>query len=111
MRKLEKNTRRYFVNLFADYILSKFDKKENTIIQITDCETFVVVNGQTTSDKELDLSDLKYDFIKEFEDLFTSLGIKDINVIDIIKYEQSIDDLSKACLSSVSSRHLQRQFL
>ena len=96
MRKLEKNTRRYFVNLFADYILSKFDKKENTIIQITDCETFVVVNGQTTSDKELDLSDLKYDFIKEFEDLFTSLGIKDINVIDIIKYEQSIDDLSKA---------------
>ena len=96
MRKLEKNTRRYFVNLFADYILSKFDKKENTIIQITDCETFVVVNGQTTSDKELDLSDLKYDFIKEFEDLFISLDMKDINVIDIIKYEQTIDDLSKA---------------
>ena len=34
MRKLEKNTRRYFVNLFADYILSKFNKSENTIIQI-----------------------------------------------------------------------------
>ena len=96
MRKLEKNTRRYFVNLFADYILSKFEKKENTIIQVTDCETFVVVNGQTTSDKELDLGELKYDFIKEFEDLFTSLEIKDINVIDIIKYEQSIDDLSKS---------------
>ena len=31
MRKLEKNTRRYFVNLFADYILSKFNKSENTI--------------------------------------------------------------------------------
>ena len=55
MRKLEKNTRRYFVNLFADYILSKFNKKENTIIQVTDFETFVVVNGQTTSTKVLDL--------------------------------------------------------
>jgi hypothetical protein len=96
MRKLEKNTRRYFVNLFADYILSKFDKSENTIIQVTDCETFVVVNGQTTSGKEINLNDLKYDFMDEFSDLFKSLEIKDINVIDIIRYEQNIDDLSKA---------------
>jgi hypothetical protein len=96
MRKLEKNTRRYFVNLFADYILSKFDKSENTIIQVTDCETFVVVNGQTTSSKEINLNDLKYDFMDEFSDLFKSLGVKDINVIDIIRYEQNIDDLSKA---------------
>jgi hypothetical protein len=96
MRKLEKNTRRYFVNLFADYILSKFNKSENTIIQVTDCETFVVVNGQTTSGKEINLNDLKYDFMDEFSDLFKSLEIKDINVIDIIRYEQNIDDLSKA---------------
>ena len=96
MRKLEKNTRRYFVNLFADYILSKFDKSENTIIQVTDCETFVVVNGQTTSSKEINLNDLKYDFIGEFTELFESLDIKDINVIDIIRYEQNIEDLSKA---------------
>jgi hypothetical protein len=96
MRKLEKDTRRYFVNLFADYILSKFDKSENTIIQVTDCETFVVVNGQTTSSKEINLNDLKYDFMDEFSDLFNSLGVKDINVIDIIRYEQNIEDLSKA---------------
>ena len=96
MRKLEKNTRRYFVNLFADYVLSKFEKTENTIIQVTDCETFVVVNGQTTSNKEINLNDLKYDFMDEFSDLFESLEIKDINVIDIIRYEQNIEDLSKA---------------
>ena len=96
MRKLEKNTRRYFVNLFADYVLSKFEKTENTIIQVTDCETFVVVNGQTTSNKEINLNDLKYNFIDEFSDLFESLDIKDINVIDIIRYEQNIEDLSKA---------------
>jgi hypothetical protein len=95
MRKLEKNTRRYFVNLFADYILSKFEKSENTIIQVTDCETFVVVNGQTTSSKILDLNEIKYEFAGWFDDVLSSIGMKDINLIDIIKYEQDIPDFSK----------------
>ena len=85
MRKLEKNTRRYFVNLFADYILSKFDKTKNTIIQVTDCQTFVVINGLTTSDKFIDLNNLKTDFKNEFNELYRSLEIKDINIIDIVK--------------------------
>jgi hypothetical protein len=109
MRKLEKNTRRYFVNLFADYVLSKFEKTENTIIQVTDCETFVVVNGQTTSGKEINLNDLKYDFINEFSDLFESLEIKDINVIDIIKYEQNIDDFSKAWIRVNKSLYIEEE--
>ena len=96
MRKLEKNTRRYFVNLFADYILSKFDKKENTIIQVTDCENFVVVNGQTTSNELIDLNNIKKEFSETFEDLMTSLGMKDINIIDIIKYSQDIPDFKRS---------------
>ena len=95
MRKLEKNTRRYFVNLFADYILSKFDKNENTIIQVTDCENFVIINGQTTSSNVLDLNEIKYEFSEWFDDLLSSIGMKDINLIDIIKYEQDIPDFSK----------------
>ena len=95
MRKLEKNTRRYFVNLFADYILSKFDKKENTIIQVTDFETFVVVNGQTTSNNVLNLNDIKVEFIKSNKDLFDSLEKEDLNIIDIIKYEQEITDFKE----------------
>jgi len=96
MRKLEKNTRRYFVNLFADYILSKFDKLENTIIQVTDCGTFMVVNGQTTSDKVIDINDLKEEFSNDHEDLLESLEITNFNTIDIIKYQQEIPDLSKS---------------
>lgn len=95
MRKLEKNTRRYFVNLFADFILSKFDKSENTIIQVTDCENFVVVNGQTTSSKVLDLNEIKTEFSERFKELMKSLKIESINSIDIIKYEQEIPDFSK----------------
>jgi hypothetical protein len=99
MRKLEKNTRRYFVNLFADYILSKFNKSENTIIQVTDCETFVVVNGQTTSKDVLTLNDLKTEFIESNKELFNSLEKKDLNIIDIIKYDQEITDFTKAWIT------------
>jgi hypothetical protein len=99
MRKLEKNTRRYFVNLFADYILSKFNKSENTIIQVTDCETFVVVNGQTTSNNVLSLNDLKTEFIESNKDLFNSLEKEDLNIIDIIKYDQEITDFTKSWIT------------
>jgi hypothetical protein len=99
MRKLEKNTRRYFVNLFADYILSKFNKSENTIIQVTDCETFVVVNGQTTSKNVLTLNDLKTEFIESNKELFNSLEKKDLNIIDIIKYDQEITDFTKTWIT------------
>ena len=99
MRKLEKNTRRYFVNLFADYILSKFDKSENTIIQVTDFENFVVVNGQTTSSNVLEMLELKSEFIESNKELFNSLNKKDLNVIDIIKYDQEITDLKRGWIN------------
>ena len=99
MRKLEKNTRRYFVNLFADYILSKFDKSENTIIQVTEFENFVVVNGQTTSSNVLEMLELKSEFIESNKELFNSLDKKDLNVIDIIKYDQEITDLKRGWIN------------
>ena len=107
MRKLEKNTRRHFVNLFADYILSKFNKNENTIIQVTDCENFVVVNGQTTSSKVLDLNDIKYEFSGWFDDLLSSLDIKEINLIDVIKYEQEIPEFSKGWINVNKSLYVE----
>ena len=109
MRKLEKNTRRYFVNLFADYILSKFDKTKNTIIQVTDCQTFVVINGLTTSDKFIDLNNLKTDFKNEFNELYRSLEIKDINIIDIVKYNQNIEDFKKGWVSVRKSLYFNEQ--
>ena len=96
MRKLEKNTRRYFVNLFADFILSKFDKKENTIIQVTDCGNFILVNGQTTSKNVKNLNEIKYEFSAWFDDLLSSLGLKELNILDVIQYDQEINDFKKA---------------
>lgn len=109
MRKLEKNTRRYFVNLFADYILSKFDKSENTIIQVTDFENFVVVNGQTTSTNVLDMSELKSEFIKSNKDLFKSLDKEDLNIIDIIKYDQEIPNFKKGWIRVNKSLYVEQE--
>ena len=99
MRKLEKNTRRYFVNLFADFILSKLEKTENTIIQVTDCENFVIVNGQTTSKIVLDLNPIKQEFCDSFGDLLKSLNMEDINILDIIRYDQEIPPYQKSLVS------------
>jgi hypothetical protein len=57
------------------------------------------VNGITTSNKEINLNDLKMEFIESFNELFDSLGVKEINVIDIIKYEQSIESFKKGWVS------------
>lgn len=107
MRKLETNTRRYFVNLFADYILSKFEKSDNTIIQITDCENFVVVNGQTTSSNVLKLGELKTEFIELNKELFESLKKEDLSIIDIIKYDQEISDFQKGWIDINKSLYVE----
>ena len=107
MRKLEKNTRRYFVNLFADHILSKFDKSENTIIQVTDFENFVVVNGQTNSSKLVDMNELKVEFAEKFKDLMDSLKIESINLIDIIKYEQEIPEFPRGWMDVNKSLYIE----
>jgi len=90
MRKINKNSRRGIVNLFADFILSRIDKKENSIIQVTDCESFMVINGITTSDKVLDLEKIKSEFSGWFDSELKDVGIDKINTFDLIRYEQDV---------------------
>jgi hypothetical protein len=76
MRLFNKNSRRGIVNLFADFIVSKIDPKERSIIQITDCDVFMVVNGQTTSETELNIDELKNENdprSEEFEKIYSDL--------------------------------------
>jgi hypothetical protein len=66
--------------------VSKIDPKERSIIQITDCEVFMVLNGQTTSEIELNIDELKNEFNETYKDILKSLGLEHFNVINIIKY-------------------------
>jgi hypothetical protein len=95
MRKINKNSRRGVINLFADFILTKIDKKENSIIQVTDCGPFVVINGQTTSETQLDIPKITSDFFEWFSDILKELDIKSFNTIDLIKYDQEINNIEK----------------
>ena len=95
MRKINKNSRRGIVNLFADFILSRIDKKENSIIQVTDCESFMVIHGLTTSNTLLDLEKIKIDFTNWFDKELKDVGIDRINTIDLIKYEVELNNIEK----------------
>ena len=93
MRLINKNSRRGIVNLFADFIVSKIDPKEKSIIQITDCDVFMVVNGQTTSETELNIDELKNEFNETYKEILKSLGLEHFNVINIIKYGVDISPI------------------
>lgn len=86
MRKLDVNTRRGVVNLLAEFILSKIDKTKKTIIQVSDCGPFMVVNGITESEDFLELTKITESFIETFGDTTEKLDITTINVIDVIRY-------------------------
>lgn len=106
MRKLETNTKRYFVNLLSDYILSKFEKSDNTIIQVTDFESFIVVNGKSTSSTVLDMVLVKTEFIESNKELFKKLDKEDLNIIDIIKYDLKISDIDKGSITTNKSLYV-----
>jgi hypothetical protein len=93
MRYINPNSRRGIVNKLADYILNQIDKSQKTRLQVTDFKTFYVVNGNTNSDKVLDLSIIKESFYNENKEILTSLGIKQINIIDIIEYKEPVNQL------------------
>jgi hypothetical protein len=90
MRLINKNSRRGIVNLFADFIVSKIDPKERSIIQVTDCDVFMVVNGQTTSETELNIDELKNEFNETYKEILKTLGLEHFNIINIIKYGVAI---------------------
>lgn len=99
MRLINKNSKRGIVNLFADFILSKLDKKENSIIQVHDCETFMVVNGMTSSATILDLNSIKEEFTNKYKTLIKDNGYETINIIDIIKYAEDVSPINKGWIN------------
>jgi len=95
MRLLNKNSKRFIVNLFSDFILSKIDKTEKTIIQVSDCNNFVVVAGKSTSKEILDLQSIKEEFFIKFKSYLDDVGIDHMNIIDIITYGSILEPLDR----------------
>lgn len=88
MKYINVDSNRGLVNLFADYIVTEINKFGNidSIIEVTDCEKFFVVNGYTSYYEPLNLIEIKENFIKTYTDLISKNNRENFNVIDLIQY-------------------------
>lgn len=89
MRYISENSRRALVNRLAEKISEKLSEKNkyNTIIEVVDCMNFLVVKGYTSSQNLLDLIKFKDEFLIEEKYFLEKIGIKRLNLIDIIQYK------------------------
>lgn len=93
MKLINLKSKKGIVNLFADYILKKLDNKENTIIQVTDFNHFLIVNGITTSKTILEIPKIKDEFISEHQELLKTVGYdENLSIMDLIKYDEDVKE-------------------
>jgi len=83
----------FATNLFADFILSKIPKEEQSIIKVIDCINVFVIKGKTTYNEVLDISTLTSEFEKKYKSI-----IKDVKIshsIDLIEYGVDMSSTSE----------------
>ena len=79
------------VNLFADFILNKIPKEEESIIQVIDCFNFYVIKGKTTYCTPFNIGELRDEFAIKFKDLIGD--IKLTHTIDLIEYDSKLPQI------------------
>ena len=92
MKYVNENSNKGIVNLFADFLVKEINKTNqyDVVIEVTDCGKFFVVNGLTNTDKILDMIQVKDDFYKEYQTLLDQFNYTNLNIIDLIMYEQEL---------------------
>jgi hypothetical protein len=84
------NSKLSIVNLLSDFILSKFPQEEHTIIQVTDCSNFYVINGKTSYDEIINLNEVLTEFTNKFSDF--TINRKLTHTIDLIRYNVEMEE-------------------
>ena len=89
MKYINPKLNRGIVNLFADYILKEINKKGeyDSVVEVTDCGRFMLINGMTSLETVLDLNTIKSTFISENSETLENLGYGDFNIIDLLIYD------------------------
>lgn len=109
MRLLNKNSKRFIINLFSDFILSKINRSEKSIIQVSDCNNFVVVIGKSTSKDILDLLAIKDEFFGKFKDILDEVGIDHMNIIDLISYGSKVGPIESGWINVNKNLYIEDQ--
>jgi len=92
MNYINKNSNRGIVNLLADFIIKEINKESNhdSVIEVTDCGKFFVVNGMTSTSVVLNMSEINDKFLTEYKSLMLDYGYEHINIIDLIIYDTEL---------------------
>jgi len=77
MKLINPKSKRAFVNLFSDFVLQKLGKTTKTIIQTTLYDNFIVVNGKTDSEIEVNIGDIKTEFFESNKNFLSGLEIQE----------------------------------
>lgn len=96
MRNFRLKSRWSKSNLFADFICQKIGMNIKSIIQVADCDNFLVVRGLTESKEILDLNEIKESFLTKFN--FFVNEKKLLNTIDLIDYGVKLETPNKKSL-------------
>lgn len=89
MKIKQHGTKSLLTNLFADYILSLIPKEESSVIEVADCDNFLVVKGKTSHDSPLNLSNCLSELYEKYKDFLPTKKI--FNTIDLIEYSVKIN--------------------
>jgi hypothetical protein len=93
------NSKRYFLNLFNDFIINKIPDGETAIIKLVDVKNFIVVKGLTTLSTPLDL----FTISKEFIDKNSVPENLKFNTIDLIEYSTEETKILSGDISILSN--------
>lgn len=96
-------SRLFKVNLLADHLLKSIPFEENTIIQVVDCENFIVVKGKTTHKDPLNLSELIDSFNSTYSIFLNEKFVK--NIIDLMEYGVELKPKEKLKYSFYNSEN------
>jgi hypothetical protein len=93
MKYINTKSNRGVVNKLADHILSKInsDQEYNSVIEVTDCGKFFVVNGMTNSNEVLDMPKIADEFTEQNKELLSKFGYEHINSVDLIMYDVEME--------------------
>lgn len=80
-------------NLFAEYIVRKFDDDCLSQVEVVDFQNFLVIKGKTNSKEILELSKMKSELVDSFSGTENEFSIG--NTIDLIDYDAKISSPKK----------------
>lgn len=89
MKYINPRTNRGIVNKFADHILSEINKlgDYDSVIEVSDCGKFFMINGFTSYENQLDINYLKETFLSKNNDVLELLGYKDLNILNLVEVD------------------------